>query len=522
MRAGRVLKRSRIVLAVVVATLITVYFLDFAGLLPDSVSWLAKIQFAPAVLSGSLVIVAILLILTLLFGRIYCSVFCPMGVFQDLAAWFSKRGKKKRRFKYNFSKPKTILRLAVLLLAIVAAVAGLQFVLGLIEPYSAYGRMVTALFRPLYVAGNNGLEAIFTSFGDHTFYREQVAIISVSALVIGVVTFLMIGFLAWRNGRTYCNTICPVGTILGFFSRRSWFGVRIDTGKCTSCGLCEKTCKAACIDSKGKTVDRNRCVDCFNCLNVCKFDAIHYTLPGKCESGEKVTVKRSNLETERVDQGRRNFIVTGLAAAVAVPKVLAQTSTTALSGGEVRTRQVPISPPGAEGFGHMSKHCTSCHLCIARCPSKVLKPAFLEYGLGGMMQPMMYFERGYCNYDCTVCSNVCPNGALHSLTKEEKHRRQVGRVTFNESICIVVSEGTSCGACSEHCPTQAVKMVPYRDGLTIPELNPDICVGCGGCEFICPVRPVRAIFVEGNAVHQEALPFEEEHHEEVEITDFGF
>ena len=193
-----------------------------------------------------------------------------------------------------------------------------------------------------------------------------------------------------------------------------------------------------------------------------------------------------------------------------------------LRDGSGHTRQVPISPPGSLGHEHLGQHCTACHLCISKCPSRVLKPALLEYGLSGMMQPMMYFDKGFCNYDCTVCSDVCPNGAILPLSVEEKHRTQVGRVVFVEDFCIVHTDGTSCGACSEHCPTQAVSMIPYRDGLTIPHTNPQICVGCGGCEYVCPATPHKAIYVEGEAVHQEALPFEDTGTDEVELDGFGF
>ena len=152
----------------------------------------------------------------------------------------------------------------------------------------------------------------------------------------------------------------------------------------------------------------------------------------------------------------------------------------------------------------------------------MLKPAFMDYGLGGMMQPKMDFGHGFCNFDCTVCSEVCPNGALLPLTKEEKHKLQMGRVVFVRENCIVNTDETSCGACSEHCPTQAVTMIPYKNGLTIPSVNPDICVGCGGCEYVCPVRPFRAIYIEGNPVYQEAKPFQEAEKKEVILDDFGF
>lgn len=194
-----------------------------------------------------------------------------------------------------------------------------------------------------------------------------------------------------------------------------------------------------------------------------------------------------------------------------------------MHGKDVLTRQIAISPPGAKSAEHLLHHCSSCHLCISKCPSNVLKPAFMEYGLGGMMQPMMYFEKGYCNYDCVVCSTVCPNHALAPLTKGEKHKTQVGHVVLNENICIVHTDGTNCGACAEHCPTQAVTMIPYENGLTTPYINTEICIGCGGCEFICPVRPHRAIFVEGNREHREAkITASEATEVDVDELDFGF
>lgn len=205
---------------------------------------------------------------------------------------------------------------------------------------------------------------------------------------------------------------------------------------------------------------------------------------------------------------RREF----LALAAAVPVALALP----------KQESKAISPPGSVSAEHLLKRCTACHLCVAKCSSKVLKPAFMEYGVRGAMAPMMHFEKGFCNFDCVDCSNVCPNGALIPLSVEQKHRLQVGKVVFKPEICVVHTDGTSCGACSEHCPTQAVKMVPYKNGLTEPFIDEDICVGCGGCEYICPVRPQRAIYVKGNKVHQQAKAFVVEKKEEQEITDFGF
>lgn len=510
------LKKLRIGISVILFALITFYFLDFAALMPDRFHVLAHIQFIPALAGGGLIILAIWIVLTLLFGRIYCSSVCPMGIYQDIVSWISKKTAKKKK-RYTYSKAKNILRWVVLGIAIATFLFNFPLLLGLIDPYSAYGRIVTNVFKPIYLAGNNLLETIFTSFGNYTFYKMDVAILSIFSFIVAVITLLAIGFLAWKYGRTYCNTICPVGTILGFLSKYSFFKVRIDADACNTCGACAMKCKASCIDSKNHTVDHSRCVDCFNCLDSCKKNALSY-------APYKKKAKTQTSAGEPAELGKRQFLTTAITTAITAPAVLAQDKINDLlnDGGEIRTRQTAISPPGAKGSEHLLMHCTSCHLCISRCPSRVIKPAFMEYGISGIMQPVMTYEKGFCNYNCTVCTDVCPNKALESLTMEEKHMTQIGRVHFVKDICVVITDGNNCGACAEHCPTQAVTMIPYKDGLTIPHIDPEICVGCGGCEFICPVRPNRAIFVEGNAVHQQRKAFEIQEKEEVELDDFGF
>jgi len=462
--------------------------LDFAGILPLQVSILGQIQFIPAWLSRNVFAMVFLLVCALLFGRVYCSFICPMGVFQDIIC-------KKKGYKYRKNNP--ILRWSILAIFLVLFNLGFTIAVGLLDPYSAYGRITTHIFKPIYLAMNNVLAYIFNHFESYTFYRIEISILSVFTFIVALLTFAIIGVLAWKKGRLYCNTICPVGTLFGFFNKFSFFKVRIDSDKCASCGICEKKCKASCIDSKTRTVDYNQCLNCFNCLNNCNKKAITFAM------GKKKQVE--------VDKSKRKFFLTGLTVALAAPSVFAQTN-----------KRNAISPPGAISAERLQKHCTSCHLCISKCPSKVLKPAFTEYGISGVMMPVMYFEKGFCNYDCTICTNVCPNNALTPLTVEQKHRLQVGKVVFVPELCVVNTKGTSCGACSEHCPTQAVKMIPYKNGLTIPFVDASICVGCGGCEFICPVRPSRAIYVEANKIHQQARAFEVEKKEEKEITDFGF
>ena len=180
------------------------------------------------------------------------------------------------------------------------------------------------------------------------------------------------------------------------------------------------------------------------------------------------------------------------------------------------------TPPGSHNRHHFTGACTACHLCVSACPTGVLKPSLFEYGVFGMMQPFMDYDASFCNHECVRCTEICPNGAILPLTVEEKLTTQIGIVRFEKQNCIVVTEGTSCGSCSEHCPTKAVRMVPYMDELTIPEITPDICVGCGACEYACPVTPYKAIVVDGLLEHQLAQRPEEEELDEKPLEDFPF
>ncbi|MBN2765291.1 MAG: 4Fe-4S binding protein [Paludibacteraceae bacterium] len=501
------LRKIRIVVSVLFFSLITLYFVDFAGLLPAGFSLLAQIQFLPALLALNLVVLAALVALTFIFGRVYCSSICPLGTFQDIVNWARRKFLKKKRFKYK--KAANILRWSVLTITIIAFISGFSFLIGLLDPYSAFGRISVHVLKPAYLAGNNLLEAIFTHFGDHTFYRMSIYTGSVFSLIVALITLIVVGIMAWTGGRNYCNTICPVGTSLGLISKYSLFQIRIDENLCNSCGACGRNCKASCIDTKNHKIDASRCINCFDCIDVCNQSAMKFTYSMK-------TAKKQTIP----DTSRRRFMLAVATTSLAAGKVLADK--TIPGHNSIKTeRKKAITPPGALNSKHFLTQCTSCHLCVSSCPSEVIKPAFLEYGLGGIMQPMMSFEKGFCNYDCTVCTDVCPSNALISLTMEEKHHNQMGQVQLVLENCIVVTDGTSCGACSEHCPTQAVSMIPYKDGLTIPHIEVDICVGCGGCEYICPAVPFKAIYVEGIDKHKR-IELVKEEVEKIEVDGFGF
>ena len=521
LKASIMLKKIRVILSVILFSLITLYFLDFRDLLPWKLHFLAEIQLIPALLALNFFVLLFLLALTLILGRVYCSSICPMGIYQDIVSWFSKRFIKKK--KYNYSQAKKVLRWSMLAATVVAFIFGFTFLVGLLDPYGAYGRMVTHLFRPAYLAGNNLLGTIFTSFDNYTFYKVSIYLLGLFSTLLSLITLAVIGYLAWKNGRTWCNTVCPVGPTLGFMSKFSLFKIQFVDENCNSCGLCSMKCKASCIDTKNKQIDYSRCVTCFNCIESCNRDAMKYRLvkQGKRKASESVPAYSYVKDDKQVDESKRRFLSASLITGLAAGNLIAQEVTNGLNPKRELKREVPIAPPGVPSFDHLQEKCISCHLCVSKCPSHVIKPAFLEYGLGGMMQPKLYFDKGFCNYDCTICGDVCPTGAILPLTREEKNHTQMGQVQLIIENCIVYYDETSCGACSEHCPTQAVHMVPYKDSLTIPEINQEICVGCGGCEYVCPAIPFKAIYVEG-LTSQNVIELEQEEVKETVIDDFGF
>lgn len=261
-------------------------------------------------------------------------------------------------------------------------------------------------------------------------------------------------------------------------------------------------------------MDVSRCVDCFNCIDACPENGIGL----KYSFASKSTAKHTNSD-------RRKFFVrtfTGVASLSLISNAARSQGLYSNKGLTPLNRKHHASPPGSVSHEHFNTICTGCSLCVTACPTRVLQPAFLEYGIGGMMQPYMDFSAGLCNFDCVKCSEVCPAGAILKLSPEQKIVTQVGVAKFIKANCIVETEKTDCGACSEHCPTKAVNMVPYVNNLLIPEVKEEICVGCGACEYACPVEPFKSIYVDGHTVHKQA---EKPAEEEIEVNmeeDFPF
>lgn len=504
-------RKLRIILAAFFFICITLLFLDFTGTLHRWLGWMARIQFLPAVLALNFGVVAVMVIITLLFGRVYCSVICPMGVFQDIISWIHGKTKKKNRFRFRFRKANNLLRYGVLILFIIAMLAGANAIAALIAPYSAYGRIASNLFAPVYQLANNILAYFAEAADSYAFYSKEVWIKSLPTFVIAAVTFVVIFIMAWKGGRSYCNSICPVGTLLGTLSRFSVFAPVIDESKCRACGLCGRQCKSSCIDMKAHSIDYSRCVVCMDCMDTCREGAIKYRLRRKAAGAlGKGADKSSGKPGHDIDRGRRAFMTSAILAAGATGASALKAQDMKVDGGlaEILPKRAPerktrITPAGSLGLSHFSQHCTACQLCVSVCPNDVLRPSV---SLSSLMQPEMSFERGYCRPECTRCSEVCPAGAILPVTREEKSSIQTGHAVLDYEICVAYSDGTSCGNCARHCPAGAIKMVRKdpedSSSIRIPVVNESRCIGCGACENLCPARPVSAIHVEGHEVHR--------------------
>lgn len=498
------IRKIRLTCGIICLTLITLLFLDFTGTLHGWFGWLAKIQFLPAILALNIGVVAFLIILTVVFGRIYCSVICPLGVFQDVAAWV---GKRRKKLPYSYSPALSSLRYGALAIFIITLIAGVSFIATLFAPYSAYGRIANNLFQPIWLWRNNLFAHLAERIDSYAFYDVEVWMKSLPTFIIAAATFVILILLAWRNGRTYCNTICPVGTVLGFLSRYSLFRVTIDTDKCNGCGLCARHCKAACINSKEHTIDYSRCVACMDCLGKCKQKALSYQLRTNKTGSPQVKQNAPLASSGQVNEARRNFLtVTTMVAATSALKAQEKKVDGGLATIEdkkIPNRQTPITPPGSLSARNMSAHCTACQLCVSACPNQVLRPSTK---LMNLMQPEMSYERGYCRPECNDCSQVCPAGAIRPITVADKSSTQIGHAVWVKANCVPLTDGVECGNCARHCPTGAIQMILSIPGQTdspkIPAINTERCIGCGACENLCPARPFSAIYVEGHERHR--------------------
>ncbi|GMO13487.1 MAG: 4Fe-4S binding protein [Treponemataceae bacterium] len=441
---------------------------------------LVNAQFSAVLYGGIGLVVIVILAITLLGGRLYCSVLCPLGTMQELVWRIAKRlrrGKSPPRsspasgssatpspggakhpqapsfFRTGYYAPLKA-RYAVPLLVAIGVIFSIAPLMVIFDPISTFGRGMSA-FRSLFLRGG------------------AVAFVFAAPLLFIVI------FAVFR-GRAFCSC-CPVGITLGLFSSAAPFGIKVSP-KCVSCGLCEKNCPMHCIDSKAKRIDSERCVLCFSCTAVCPTGNVAYGVRGAAAvSGEARRVFLKGASKASLACGAAYLFGPSLKL-FSRP---ADATLATLSEGET----LPILPPGAKNEIHYTSRCIMCHACVASCPANIITAKDDPH-------PRLDYNgdaTAACQFNCIECSSVCPTGAISRLSVDEKHRTRIALSTLYFERCVVKTKHESCGACAEVCPTGALTMVAYSEPgipfLTMPIYDERYCIGCGACLAACPAEP---------------------------------
>ncbi|MBF0225328.1 MAG: 4Fe-4S binding protein [Desulfobacterales bacterium] len=472
------LRQIRIFIAGIVFSLFFLTFLSgfylagifiFFQFIPSLIAW----EFN-AVITGFISV----LILTIIFGRLYCSILCPLGIFQDIISKITKQKNNTSKLNYSF------IRYLILITCYLSLLLGNLLFINILDPYSLFGKIVTTLFLPLVSLLNDSLLLVLKFYNIY-IYPIQSPNISLYTFIFVFTFFIFLIVIVSTKGRLYCNTICPVGAFLGIISKFSIFRFSIESDKCISCKLCEKKCKANCIDIDQNNIDMSLCVACFNCIDICPKSAVTYNL------------SISNKQNISINGERRNFVSKAFALSLSILSIPLRTNSKPLFNHEQ-----PIIPPGSISINHFTSRCIACNLCVASCQTKVLKIGEFQYGVLNIMQPYLDFNKGFCSYECNACLNYCPTQAIMPFNLQEKRLIKIGSVKFSEKYCVVHAKKKDCGACAEVCPTHAVHMIK-RDKLFYPNINESLCIGCGACQFVCPTKP-KSILVDSLNVHSKA------------------
>lgn len=457
-------------------------------------TWLA----AHAVPAGAM-LALIVVAFTVVMGRVFCGWVCPLGTVHDVAGRLldGRRRDPKRREHWS---PWQRTKYYVLIGFLVMAVFGGHWVT-IVDPIVlSYRTTTVALFPGLQWAVEEGAHAAFDSdpgigparltaatepvyefFRDHVFTKPGQAFLG-SGLVVAVFVAL-VALNAYRR-RFWCRYLCPLGALLGLFARWPLVRRKTDPEACNLCDLCAMTCHGAATAAPGDCWKPSECFGCLNCTDACHRDGLtfQWTLPW-----------RKDPKREGVGLSRRAALgaAAGGVAALALMRATPQARGT-------RFHPELIRPPGARPEPEFLARCTACGLCMKICPTGALQPSLTQAGLEGLWTPRLVPRLGYCDYTCNLCGQVCPTGAIEPLTVEEKQQVKMGLAAFDTTRCIPYAYGRDCMVCEEHCPIPQKAIysldveVVGRDGapttIKVPHVDPDLCIGCGVCENVCPYR----------------------------------
>lgn len=427
--------------------------------------------------------------ITLLFGRFFCSWVCPLGTLIDGSGHFIKPGKTRAQLPY--------LKYVILIVVLICACFGVQ-VLGFVDPFSLLVRGMVFTIDPMFnYLVSLGFDSIYTMgpsvFSDVTeaFYEWLKAFVlpfkqsffdlSVFSFLLLVVIFL----LEFAGKRFWCKSLCPLGGLLALISRGSVFK-RMPAKSCKHCGSCETQCRMDAFDTD-HTFMFEECNLCMDCLAFCPDQITDF----------KFSFPRHHSQ---INMNRRQLFTAGLAGLI-LPALSRTSAVSKRIGDEL------IRPPGALTEIDFLASCVRCGECMKICINNALQPVSFEKGLEGVFTPKLVPRIGYCEFNCTLCTQVCPTGALEKLDMKQKHDFVIGKAYFDTDRCLVYARKKSCIVCEEHCPThdKAIKFSPVMtlddDGNSIvlkqPYVKEELCIGCGICENICPVAGSSAIRVVG-------------------------
>jgi MauM/NapG family ferredoxin protein len=432
------------------------------------------------------------LILTLVFGRFFCGWICPFGALQQVFTWLGSRRKANKTVLSHKSLRWKYLLLIVLL---VASLFATQW-LGWLDPFSLLTRgSSVALFPGLNFLAQHALEIgadsrslagkIIKPFYDlgRSFLLSGKQRTFLGAVGIGWLFFGLLLLNLYRR-RFFCNYLCPLGALYGWLAKYSFFHLRLND-QCTSCNACAKHCTYH--NGPYKDYLKSECLACMNCLADCPAAAIdvRWQLP---RLGEVPALAPQ----------RRQFLAAlgcGLAVA-ALPQIAVNKKTKDHSF---------IRPPGAVAEKDFLKKCIRCGACMQACPTNAIQPAVFQAGLDGLWTPIIVPLNGYCEYECVRCTRVCPTHALASLSLDDKKQFKIGTAVINRSTCYTYADGYNCAVCEEHCPVpekairmREVEVHSFRGKVKKVKqvyVVPDLCIGCGICENVCPRTDAPAIVV---------------------------
>ncbi|MDW7760807.1 MAG: 4Fe-4S binding protein [Acidobacteriota bacterium] len=445
---------------------------------------------ATRVFFASFLLAGITLLVTLILGRVACGWACPLGTLHQFFSWVFK--------KARFLKPKNDGKagLAWKYVVLVFVLAGSLFTLNLVgylDPLSFLYRSFTLAVFPFLAFGADAVLDVLYGTGMTTAGRSlgqfvenmMFNTIFLQGLFIGLLLTGAVMLNAWKE-RFWCRYLCPLGALLGLFSRWNIFKLRIDEDKCIKCGLCNLHCETQATPFPNAEWKSSECVYCQTCAAICPTAAISFPL------------KPAPAKMTGIDLSRRKLVLTTFLGFAAAPLFR-------ITPARKRASEKLIRPPGSLPEEDFLRTCVKCGACMKVCPTNGLQPTLSEAGPEGIWTPMLVPKIGYCEYYCSLCTQVCPTGAIRELTVEEKVDVKIGTSWVDKSRCIPYVFGKPCIVCEEHCPTspKAIKLVEVEaklpDGSIVTQMGPvidlDLCIGCGVCENKCPVMDKPAIFV---------------------------